>query len=100
LLAALPRVILPCSYFKESGVPERHIHQQGSMQWEYNDWLAALCGTDVPSSPSWRMQLWQEVKEMKKKYSPDEYRDKWDNMQSVQAAYATFALLKAPATIP
>lgn len=70
------------------------------MQWEYNDWLAAMCGTDVPSSPAWRVQLWKDAKEMKLKYSPDEYRDKWDNRQSVEEAYTAFAALKAYAKLP
>jgi hypothetical protein len=31
--------------------------QEGLAQWEYNDKLADLCGTDVQKTPLWRMQM-------------------------------------------
>lgn len=82
------------SFFAEARVPERHIHQQGDTQWKYNEWLAGLCGPDVPPPADWRVQLWREAREMKQKYTPDEYRDKWDNEASVRAAHDTFQAAK------
>jgi hypothetical protein len=75
-------------------VPERHIHQQGQYQWPYNDWLAELCGPDVPRTPQWRLALWEDARKLRQDYSPDEYRDKWDNEQSIRDAHAAFAQLE------
>jgi ABC-type Fe3+-citrate transport system substrate-binding protein len=79
--------------FEQKGVPRRHIHRQGDLQWAYNDWLASMCGTDVPKTPSWRIQLWKDARALKNKYSPDVYRDKWDNEQSLDAAHSAFRSL-------
>lgn len=75
-------------------MPERHIHCQGEMQWQYNEWLASLCGPDVAGPAEWRVQLWRDAREMKQKYTPDEYRDRWDNEASAEAAHAAFQAAK------
>jgi hypothetical protein len=72
------------------------VHRQGELQWAYNDWLAGMCGPDVPKTPAWRTQLWKEARVMKNKYSPDVYRDKWDDEASLIAAHAAFRELLEP----
>ena len=71
-------------------MPERHIHMHGQNQWPYNDWLAGMCGPDVPATPAWRLQLWEHARHCKQKYSPDQYRDEWDDESSIRAAHAAF----------
>lgn len=37
----------------------RYTHQLGDKQWEYNDWIAATCGSDVPPLPDWRPKMYK-----------------------------------------
>lgn len=75
---------------------ERHVHQQGSAHWEYNDELASLSGCEE-RTPEWRLAMWQHARELKRKYQPTEYRDKWDDPASVAEAHAAFWELSSKA---
>lgn len=95
--ATADQVLIMCRFFKEAGLPDRHIHVLGSYQWEYNDWLAQQCGSDVAATPRWRLQLWEDACKLRSKYPPELYRDKWENPQALEDAHAAFAERKQPA---
>ena len=87
-------------YFKQAGLAGRHMHKLGQYQWEYNDWLAEQCGPDVAPTPPWRLRLYNAGHDLRQKYSPDAYRDHWDNEQSLLDAHDAFrqqGLVAAPA---
>jgi hypothetical protein len=86
---------MTCSFFEEAGVPERHVHQQGQLQFEYNDFLTSMIGDDVPLTPEWRLSLWRHARELKKNYSPTEYRDRWDDEEAIRITYEAFESLES-----
>lgn len=49
-------------------------------QWEYAARLAAACGPDVASLPSWRAEMYDAAGLLKKVYA-DDYRDRWGEGQ-------------------
>ncbi|PQQ04782.1 flavin-containing monooxygenase FMO GS-OX-like 4 [Prunus yedoensis var. nudiflora] len=48
------------SLLEASGIPKRYTHNLGDCQFEYNDWLAALCGCPSPKNGerkcTWKFQ--------------------------------------------
>ena len=70
-------------------MPGRHAHRQGCAHWEYNDTLSRLSGCS-DTTPEWRLALWRHARELKQKYEPTEYRDKWDDPAAAERAYAAF----------
>ncbi|GAX79854.1 hypothetical protein CEUSTIGMA_g7294.t1 [Chlamydomonas eustigma] len=60
---------------KEDNVPTKYTHMQvGQAQWDYNNKLAALCGEDVPETPSWRMKMAEATGLIKTRHA-ESYRD-------------------------
>lgn len=57
------------------------------LQFEYNDWLAALCG--CPVSEEWRKKMYLEVSK-NKHAQPETYRDEWEDDHLVLQAHEDF----------
>ena len=78
-----------CRVKREAGTLERHFHQQGASSWDYNDYLAELCGPDVLRTADWRRQMMNETSMLRRAW-PSNYRDMWSHLESVEAANAEF----------
>ena len=78
-----------CRQVDDGLVSERHVHQQGTAQWQYSDDLASLSGCEA-RTPEWRLAMWRHAVELRQKYQPTEYRDKWDDPAAVAMAHAAF----------
>lgn len=70
---------------------ERHIHQMGSKQWEYNKWLSDACGPDVQQTSPWRVEVYDEAAILRRKHAA-EYREHWtgDDYPCIKAARQEF----------
>eukprot|EP00892_Ulva_mutabilis_P007447 jgi/Ulvmu1/5074/UM021_0091.1 len=75
--------------FDDGSAPDRHGHLQGGGHWDYNDELSELSGCS-DFTPEWRKGLWRHARELKQKYEPTEYRDKWDDHAVAEMAHAAF----------
>lgn len=59
----------------EAGVPVRYTHRMsGSVQWEYNRWLAVQCGEPTWQGASWREAMYNACG-MSRKLNAERYRD-------------------------
>lgn len=79
------------NFVQEVGLADRHVHRQGGDQWEYNDWLAEQCGSDVEKSQPWRIALWSIARRIKLEHASNEYRDVWDDPAAAETARAALA---------
>ncbi|KAL6280099.1 hypothetical protein ACE6H2_016980 [Prunus campanulata] len=75
------------SLLEASGIPKRYTHNLGDCQFEYNDWLAALCG--CPVSEEWRKKMYLEVSK-NRHARPETYRDEWEDDHLVLQAHEDF----------
>ncbi|CAL9029505.1 unnamed protein product [Prunus brigantina] len=75
------------SLLEASGIPKRYTHNLGDCQFEYNDWLAALCG--CPVSEEWRKKMYLEVSK-NRHAQPETYRDEWEDDHLVLQAHEDF----------
>lgn len=70
---------------EEAGVPGRHVHKQAGAQFAYNNKLAEMCGE--PALPPWRKALWDHTMALWGRYAPNEYRDHWDDNDTLAVVY-------------
>ncbi|ONI06693.1 hypothetical protein PRUPE_5G074900 [Prunus persica] len=75
------------SLLEASGLPKRYTHNLGDCQFEYNDWLAALCG--CPVSEEWRKKMYLEVSK-NRHARPETYRDEWEDDHLILQAHEDF----------
>ncbi|XP_062026116.1 flavin-containing monooxygenase FMO GS-OX-like 4 [Rosa rugosa] len=75
------------SLLEASGVPKRYTHNMGDYQFEYDDWLAAQCGS--PVSEEWRKQMYLAVSK-NRRARPERYRDEWEDDHLVLQAREDF----------
>lgn len=61
--------------------------QSPSLQFDYDDWLAAECGS--PPSEEWRKQMYF-ISRKNKKTQPETYRDQWDDDDLIIQAQEDF----------
>ncbi|KAM3308691.1 flavin-containing monooxygenase FMO GS-OX-like 4 isoform X2 [Capsicum chacoense] len=70
-----------------SCIPKRYTHNMDNYQFDYDDWLAAECGS-APSE-EWRKQMYFISRQNKKTLS-ETYRDEWDDNDLIIQAYEDF----------
>lgn len=75
-------------------MPGRHVHKQAGAQFAYNEILAEMSG--APAPPPWRKALWDSNMALWDKYAPNEYRDHWDDAESIAMAHADIAQVPVP----
>ncbi|KAH7283957.1 hypothetical protein KP509_34G032600 [Ceratopteris richardii] len=73
------------------GIPTNKIHDMGSYQFEYDNWLAAACDSS-PIEP-WRIQIYNNSSK-RKRASPDTYRDEWSDQELHDLAIAELQQLQ------
>ncbi|CAL1401391.1 unnamed protein product [Linum trigynum] len=79
------------AYYQEleaSNIPKRYTHCLDLDQFEYNDWLAAQCGSS--GSEQWRKKMYVATRE-NRKLRPETYREEWGDHDSVSEAYKDFS---------
>ncbi|XP_006366746.1 flavin-containing monooxygenase FMO GS-OX-like 4 isoform X1 [Solanum tuberosum] len=70
-----------------SCIPKRYTHNMDDSQFDYDDWLAAECGS--PPSEEWRKQMYF-ISRKNKKTLPETYRDEWDDDDLIIQAHEDF----------
>ncbi|KAL3334873.1 hypothetical protein AABB24_031210 [Solanum stoloniferum] len=70
-----------------SCIPKRYTHNMDDSQFDYDDWLAARCGS--PPSEEWRKQMYF-ISRKNKKTLPETYRDEWDDDDLIIQAHEDF----------
>ncbi|MCD7470141.1 Flavin-containing monooxygenase FMO GS-OX1 [Datura stramonium] len=70
-----------------SCIPKRYTHNM-DFQLDYEDWLAAECGSPPPEK--WRKQMFFIARD-KLKTQPERYRDQWDDDDLIIQAHQDFA---------
>ncbi|KAM3308561.1 hypothetical protein P3S67_010305 [Capsicum chacoense] len=63
------------------------LRQYSSLQLDYEDWLAAECGSPPPEE--WRKQMYFITGE-RRKTRPESYRDQWDDGDLIIQAHQDF----------
>eukprot|EP00892_Ulva_mutabilis_P007449 jgi/Ulvmu1/5076/UM021_0093.1 len=79
---------------QEAGVAGRHVHKQGGAQFAYNEAVAAM--SEAPPPPPWRKALWDSTMALWAKYAPNEYRDHWDDAESIAMAHSDIHNVPVP----
>ncbi|KAL5748516.1 hypothetical protein ACOSP7_025558 [Xanthoceras sorbifolium] len=75
------------STLEASGKPKRYTHNMSDSMYEYNNWVAALCG--CPGYGEWRSQMvYATVKN--KSIRPETYRDEWEDEHLILEAQEEF----------
>ncbi|TMW87156.1 hypothetical protein EJD97_020353, partial [Solanum chilense] len=69
-----------------SCIPKRHTHNM-DFQLDYEDWLAAKCGSPPPEK--WRKEMFFIARE-KIKTQTERYRDQWDDDDLIIQAHQDF----------
>ncbi|KAJ7514976.1 hypothetical protein O6H91_23G067300 [Diphasiastrum complanatum] len=75
----------------EEGIPKHYTHNLDSCQFEYDNWLAAQCGSEPIES--WRIKMYKVAQKIRKLY-PDSYRDIWDDYDLLDEAQSYLLKLK------
>ncbi|TMW96632.1 hypothetical protein EJD97_007073 [Solanum chilense] len=70
-----------------SCIPKRYTHNMDDSQFDYDDWLAAQCGS-TPSE-EWRKQMYL-ISRKNKRTLPETYRDEWDDDDLIIQAHEGF----------
>ncbi|KAI5082142.1 hypothetical protein GOP47_0001885 [Adiantum capillus-veneris] len=67
------------------GIPKSKVHDLGSCQFEYDNWLADQCGCQAIED--WRIQIYINSSK-RKRALPDSYRDEWTDQELHELAIA------------
>ncbi|XP_027359994.1 flavin-containing monooxygenase FMO GS-OX-like 4 isoform X1 [Abrus precatorius] len=76
------------SSLEASGTPKRYTHNLALLQWDYDNWIADLCG--LAPVEEWRRQMYMAVSK-NKVLRPESYRDEWEDDDLVLQAQHAFA---------